>query len=574
MQNPRQLILCFDGTNNSLTGGVRDTHVVRLLELLEPGKNKQLTYYDPGVGNAGRAPGVDFWDKTKARFDRLKGLALGGGIYDNIAQGYLFLVHNYEPGDDIFLFGFSRGAFTARSVGGMVARFGLLRPEHAGMIDTLLHLYFSDGVQRGSKNEREYRATLNQIRGLCARRDGPNQADPTGIPIWFSGVWDTVESVGLPGLGRKISGSPTILGKAQVHVRHALALDEYRTQFLPRMYAVHPDASKYEAAGQSLKQQWFSGSHCDVGGGYLVSEAALAETAFEWLIGEAADQKALGGRQLRLAAPPESKRTANARAEIHSELAKTPLWALTGMRIRNPHHNPLTKLSALDPKHPKNEHTAGNVVPSAPDGTKLQTFHFGALFWVSCVLAGFFYLLHGAVLLKGSAALMSRTGHEWLEAALLRLPAKLDAVYAANLAFLNFQLTAFWSATLEPAKQQVNGMGALAWDFLLILAYGVVLSYLSAWAFSRLAGARSGLSPTRSTHALNFLGQMPMWVVVADGLENLCTAFVLTAWAQDYLPTLVQFAGLTMAVFAATKLAALAMCIGLVAWAIVAKPKP
>jgi hypothetical protein len=571
MDERRQLILCFDGTNNSLTGGDRDTHVVRLLELLKPESHNQLTYYDPGVGNSGIAPGVDIGDKFNAAIDRIKGLALGGGIYDNIAQGYLFLVNNYRPTDDIFLFGFSRGAFTARSVGGMVARFGLLRPEHAGMIDTLLHLYFSDGAQPGHRRADGLDRLATQVKGLCARQDGPDRSKPNRIPIWFTGVWDTVESVGVPGTVRKIRGSPTILGKAHVHVRHALALDEFRKQFLPRMYAVHPDAALYEEANQSIKQVWFAGSHCDVGGGYESDKAALSRTPLTWLLYEAAQ---LPQRPLRFGDPLPAPTSEHTNLVIHSELKEMPLWALTGMHIRNPQHNPLKKLPARDARHRNDDHAPAVLSLKASQGADLQDFRFGLLFWWSLLSAFVLFGIHGAVLLKGSAKVMQSTPHEWLEAGALKVWAKLDELSCANWQFLEFQLTAFWSATLEPAAKIHNGMSALAWDFLLILAYAVVVAYLCAWAFGRLAGRRLGAPPTRATHLLNWLGQAPMWLVIADILENLATAIVLADWARLYLPTVVQLVGALMALFAATKIIAFLMCCTLVFWAVVCRPKP
>ena len=160
----RQLIICCDGTNNNLTGRVRDTNVTKLCELFAPDANAQLLYYDPGVGNPGLLPGASLTDQFSRFSERLYGLAFGKGVYENIAQAYLFLMRHYQPGDQIFLLGFSRGAFTARSIGGLVTQFGLLRPAMDDLVPTLLHIYFSDRERGGAR----YTAIRDQISRLFA----------------------------------------------------------------------------------------------------------------------------------------------------------------------------------------------------------------------------------------------------------------------------------------------------------------------------------------------------------------------------------------------------------------------
>jgi hypothetical protein len=334
----RQLIICCDGTNNNLTGGARDTNVTQLCDLLAPDANGQLLYYDPGVGNPGELPGASFTDTLSRIYERLHGLAFGKGVYENIAEAYLFLMRHYQPGDQIFLFGFSRGAFTARSIGGLVTQFGLLRPEMEGLVPTLLHTYFSDRERGGKK----YTAIRDQISRLFT-------TDQTrATPVWFVGVWDTVSSVGAPLLSRTITASPTIVGKRFNHVRQALALDEYRRSFEPRPYYVDP-THNYAATGQSIAQLWFAGAHCDVGGGYARAEARLSQEPLLWMLQEAVNcqlrlraglldaagqvdtQAVLGA----LAPPPQGSPPPQPR--VHSETWPTALWALAGLQQRNPH---------------------------------------------------------------------------------------------------------------------------------------------------------------------------------------------------------------------------------------------
>ena len=152
---PRQIVLCCDGTNNNLTGGENDTNVVRLCHLLrQHGDTRQLVFYDPGVGNPGELPGATVWDSINRYGERLAGLAFGRGVYENMAECYQFLMSSYQPGDEIYVFGFSRGAFTARSVAGRVNMFGILQPHMVSMVPSLLHVYFSDRGSRGDSARR------------------------------------------------------------------------------------------------------------------------------------------------------------------------------------------------------------------------------------------------------------------------------------------------------------------------------------------------------------------------------------------------------------------------------------
>ncbi len=157
----RQIVVCCDGTNNTLTGGVKDTNVVQLYHRLQaerergaaqhPPAPEQVLYYDPGVGAGAGLPPTGVCGIVTEFGRRVAGLALGSGIYDNIGQAYLFLCREYgrhdagrgETSDEIYLFGFSRGAFTVRAVGGMVNLFGLIRPEHEVLLPTLLSVYFA-----------------------------------------------------------------------------------------------------------------------------------------------------------------------------------------------------------------------------------------------------------------------------------------------------------------------------------------------------------------------------------------------------------------------------------------------
>ena len=139
---PRQIVLCCDGTNNNLTGGENDTNVVRLCQLLRThGDEQQLVFYDPGVGNPGELPGATVWDSINRYGERLAGLAFGRGVYENMAECYQFLMSSYQPGDELYVFGFSRGAYTARSLVGLIRNCGLPDATTKTRIPEAMRLY-------------------------------------------------------------------------------------------------------------------------------------------------------------------------------------------------------------------------------------------------------------------------------------------------------------------------------------------------------------------------------------------------------------------------------------------------
>ena len=332
----RQIVLCLDGTSNTLTGRQRDTNVLRLFEhLAQQPDARRLLYYDAGVGSPDALPTTGPLDWLSRKWQRAAGLAYGRGIYENVGQAYAFLMARWQPGDEIFLFGFSRGAFTARCVAGMVNLFGVLRPEHEPLLDLLMRVYFSpvDGRMQLEVRQKGAQALLGLEREPNTERTRQRVADqvrqsfttPEGGEAWvhFVGVWDTVASVGLPGLSVRISSRATVSDKRVRHARQALALDEHRMPFRPRLYT-EPD---FGAAGEarSLQQRWFRGAHGDVGGGYAPADSGLPDEALAWMVDEA---RACG---LRSAAWTAASR---ASALMHDPLHTVPWWALAGMAVR------------------------------------------------------------------------------------------------------------------------------------------------------------------------------------------------------------------------------------------------
>jgi uncharacterized protein (DUF2235 family) len=296
----RRLILCCDGTWNRAdqekNGVPCPTNVVRMAysTAKSDGAVEQIIYYDQGVG-------------TGNVIDRVSGGAFGEGLEDNVHDAYRFLVANYELGDEIFLFGFSRGAFTARSIGGMIRKCGIISRAHVGKYPKAIRLYRSD-ARPDDQGPCEFRAECS-IAG----------SDP--IPIKFIGVWDTVGSLGIPMRGlrsltrTKYQFHDTELSGSVQNAFHALAIDEHRTPFVPTLWLDRPKP------GQTVEQVWFCGAHSDVGGGY--AESGLSDISLGWML-----EKAQGaGLKLDPNARPVHTLNPQPTAEMHN--SKQGLYAFT-----------------------------------------------------------------------------------------------------------------------------------------------------------------------------------------------------------------------------------------------------
>ena len=313
MNKSRQLVLLLDGTGNTLTGDANDTNISKLFTLLVgTGSGRHVLYYSPGVGapEKVRTSGPIGWAFDIVR--RLPGLAAGDGVLADIAQAYAFVVRTYQPDDQIFIFGFSRGAFTARCVASLINLYGLIRPEHEGLVARLLCVYFSRQVDAR-------RAIVVQMRQLLT------PAFSREVAIDFLGVWDTVVTVGIPGAKLVAPGSPLVTGRRIRHVRHALALDEYRDKYRPWLFA-EKNFGRAEDE-QSLHQIWFPGAHCDVGGGYPLRESGLSNETLEWMVTEA--------RMCGLVCDPFDAVAQKARRVKHDELHANFLWGISGMSNRS-----------------------------------------------------------------------------------------------------------------------------------------------------------------------------------------------------------------------------------------------
>ena len=257
---PRNIVICCDGTGNEY--GAANSNVVKLYWALSA-QDKKTAYYHPGVGTMGARNALTVVGKW---WTKVRGLAFGYGFSDNIADVYSFLMGEFNAGDRIFVFGFSRGSYTARALCGLLQMCGLLTRGNEALIPYALRLFKGNDPSK-FEIAAGFRATYS-------------------IPCapYFLGLWDTVSSVGwiLDPIYTKGGHLPYTAALPNVPVvRHAISIDERRAFF--RQNLVHEPA----AANQDVKQVWFAGVHSDVGGSYAEADSGLSKIALRWMLCEA-----------------------------------------------------------------------------------------------------------------------------------------------------------------------------------------------------------------------------------------------------------------------------------------------
>jgi uncharacterized protein (DUF2235 family) len=271
--SPRNLVLCCDGTSNEPNSA--STNVVRLFRCLKK-DDRQIVFYDPGVGTSGI---LDLWKRRTNRVKALAAQATGYGLDQHVTDAYRFLCEHYQPGDRIAIFGFSRGAYSARALAGLIHQIGVLRPEQANLASFALKAY------KQSSDQDDLAIGWSFARALGTRR----------ATIALLGLWDTVGSMIAPlkdRVGFGLTSLPYTHSNPSVAcIRHAMALDEKRRMFrldhwVPGDFAGDPfDTS--DNRPQDVKQVWFAGAHGDVGGGHPEEQSGLAKVSLLWMAGEA-----------------------------------------------------------------------------------------------------------------------------------------------------------------------------------------------------------------------------------------------------------------------------------------------
>ncbi len=255
----RNIVVCCDGTGNEY--GTENSNVVKLYWTLSA-HDKQTGYYHPGVGTIGARNALTALGKW---WTRVRGLAFGYGFSDNIVDVYSFLMGEFQPEDRIFIFGFSRGSYTARALCGMLHMFGLLTPGNEALIPYAVRLYKSNDPRKFEIAE----GFLETFSVACTP--------------YFLGLWDTVKSVGwiLDPVHTKGGSLPFTAKLPSIPIlRHAVSIDERRAFY--RQNLMHPSPPSPD-----FKELWFAGVHSDVGGSYPENESGLSKIALRWMLCEA-----------------------------------------------------------------------------------------------------------------------------------------------------------------------------------------------------------------------------------------------------------------------------------------------
>lgn len=266
----KRIITCSDGTWNlpgdSFKGHAIRTNIQKIFEAIcnegQEGIN-QIKYYDEGVGVEGT--------KLKRMFDGMT----GRGLDRNILDAYKFICWNYSQGDELYLFGFSRGAYTARSLAGLIRTSGLVKNNDLVLIKKAYEIY------------RDRSDPLTHPDGDIASEFRLKYSQPE-FRIKFIGVWDTVGSLGIPlkfiGNKKRYEFHDTTLSSYVDYAYQALALDEKRKNFEPTIWHQSENVARFKI-NQVLEQKWFAGVHSNIGGGY--PDEGLSDVSLDWMISKA-----------------------------------------------------------------------------------------------------------------------------------------------------------------------------------------------------------------------------------------------------------------------------------------------
>lgn len=271
----KRIVVLIDGTWDEENIGA-DTNIARLdpsnkkiiAALIKPASSdgtEQKVFYHNGVGANGSA------------IDRVLGGAVGLGLKQIVLDGYKFVVSEYAQGDEIYFFGFSRGAYAVRALAGLIGASGILRGSDAKGLDVAWAYYRLNPATRGGAKGDDYRALAAQ---------GAFHHDRS---IKCVAVWDTVGSYGVPAgfglapLARYIT--LVSLGFHDTHLGdhvdvglHAVGIDERRRPFVPTLWTI----PKGQRPRGHVEQTWFAGVHCNVGGSY--PDSGLSDLALIWMI--------------------------------------------------------------------------------------------------------------------------------------------------------------------------------------------------------------------------------------------------------------------------------------------------
>jgi uncharacterized protein (DUF2235 family) len=266
----KNLVLCCDGTANEFAAD--RTNVVKLFSVLNQDPARQAIYYHPGLGTMEPLGALT---PIAQRVTRLLGRAFGYGLASDVRDAYAFLVERFEPEDRVFLFGFSRGAYTVRTVAALLHLYGLIPKGNEPLVPYAIRMLTAINDAKQGKKARQYFGLAEEFKDTFGRL---RVCKP-----WFVGVWDTVSSVGWYENPLRL---PYTADNPDIQIgRHAISIDERRAFFRTNLWRLQHDPP--QSGPQDLKQVWFPGVHSDVGGGYPETESGLAKIALKWMLDEA-----------------------------------------------------------------------------------------------------------------------------------------------------------------------------------------------------------------------------------------------------------------------------------------------
>ena len=301
----KNIVVCCDGTNAKYDAEDENTNVVRLFERLGKDGEEQISFYDPGVGTYSpmRSALGRWMEKTNMA-------ASGAGIQTNVEEAYMYLMDNYEPGDKVYLFGYSRGAHTVRALAGMLHKCGLLTKGSNNLVPYATRMY-------KEKND----AIAARFKGSFSRECKPH----------FIGVWDTVASTGWLWWRKYFPNHR--LNRDVAYGYQALSVDERRSHFRVALW----DESDIPD-GQTIEQVWFSGFHADVGG--QKADRRISDITLGWMLRHASSKGLLLRENWRESLRPDSSGQINPSHRhiwrLSTEMRCIPEGAKILERMNNP----------------------------------------------------------------------------------------------------------------------------------------------------------------------------------------------------------------------------------------------
>ena len=328
----KNIVFCSDGTSNTQKDR---TNVFQLFEMLE-NTPSQLKAYDRGVGT---------------RFgNTVRGCAFGVGLYLNILDGFRFISRNYQPGDRIYLFGFSRGAYTVRSLASMIALCGLA-PRNASR--KTLKKYWR--AYASNRNPEKFARHISRLKTCC---------EPVRAAVEAVCVWDTVGSIGsqtrTKNIRRKLAHRyhrMTVFPEVK-RIYHAVSIDERRTQFYPHLLFDQKESSETR-----VEEVWFAGVHSDIGGSYGKDDPSLGDITLKWMISRVQNELEFDSNSVAALKPDSLGRMHNAEGSILFSLFRKKNRPVRRGSVL--HRSVLERIAKPPREYQQHREPSGNYLPFA-----------------------------------------------------------------------------------------------------------------------------------------------------------------------------------------------------------------